>query len=295
MDIRQLKYFVSVAKYLNFTEAAKHHYIAQSAISQQIGELEKQIGVKLFNRNNRSVQLTTAGAVFLQDAEFLISKATEAAHKARHAASGFVGRIKIGLLGPSEKKFLPQVIRKYHHNYPKIDISLVQTSAGQLREALERGELDVAFTMPYDLAGGSELTWKLIYNDPASLTLHRSHRLANETRVNLADLANERFIAIEREEAPGVHDLMMHHCARNGFSPNIVGRFRSLETGIMMVESGIGIALLSNCFRTYANSSVCFVDLEGKYSIEIVVAWNKSNDNPSVPLFLREFGVTKGI
>lgn len=288
MDIRQLCYFISVAENLNFTKAAKQHFIAQTSISQQIMALEQQLGTKLFHRNNRSVQLTAAGKVFYNEAKIIVARSEEAINKTLRAASGFEGTLKIGFLGPNEKWFLPELIRYFRRTYPTIDLTLTQNNMEKLREALEQGLLDVAFNFTLGIDTTSGITWKTIYRDPICIIVYRDHPLASEPRIRLSDLSNESFIAIDRREAPFAFDAMIQECVNSGFSPNIVVQSRSFETILFMVEAEIGIALVPRCFEMYTNKNLRFIELEGENEyVELVVAWLKDNLNPAIPLFIK--------
>jgi DNA-binding transcriptional LysR family regulator len=293
MDIRQLNYFISVAEYLNFTMAAKHHYIAQTAMSQQIRALEKQIGVTLFIRNNRSVQLTPAGALFLREAKRIVTLSEEALKKVKNVASGFVGNLRIGFLGANEKRFLPELIRKFRNDYPNIDLIFKQGNAETIRECLEQEWLDIAFTMTDDIDKTPGIVWKILYSDPICVIMHRDHPLANEAKIKLSTLVHESFVAIEPKEYPGAFDRMVQFCLAQGFPPNIVSHQHSLEIVLMMVEAGVGITLLPHFFDVYSNPNLRFIDLEGDIDhVDSVIAWHKNNLNPSLPIFLEEIGIT---
>lgn len=288
MDIRQLGYFISVAENLNFTKAAKQHFIAQTSISQQIMALEQHVGAKLFHRNNRLVQLTAAGKVFYNEAKIIVARSEEAINKTLQAVSGFEGTLKIGFLGPNEKWFLPELIRYFRRTYPTIDLTLTQNNMEKLREALEQGLMDVAFNFTLGIDTTSGITWKTIYKDPICILIYRDHPLANEPRIRLSDLSNESFIAIDRREAPFAFDAMIQECVNSGFSPNIVVQSRSFETILFMVEAEMGIALVPRCFEMYTNKNLRFIELEGEQEyVELVVAWMKNNLNPAIPLFIK--------
>ncbi|MBP2656501.1 MAG: transcriptional regulator AlsR family [Firmicutes bacterium] len=269
MDFRQLRYFISVAEHLNFTQAAQHHYITQTAISQQIIALETQLGVKLFNRTNRSVQLTPAGKTFLRESRIMVARADEAIKLTRHAASGLVGNLKIGFLGPNEKPFMPTLIRQFRRKYPNIVFSLHQSGIDDIHEALEHRFLDVAFTLPFHLDKIAGLTW--------------------EAKIKRADLSGEPFVVIEREVAPGAFDAMIQDCVKSGFTPNIVAQSRFLETVLLLIESDVGISILPRFFELYATPNLRFIELEGENeTMKLVVAHHVDNDNPTIPLFLEE-------
>ncbi|MBP2655866.1 MAG: transcriptional regulator AlsR family [Firmicutes bacterium] len=293
MYSRQIDYFISVAEYLNFTKAAKHHFMAQTAMSQQIRVLEKKLGVDLFIRNNRSVQLTPAGRIFLQEAKRIVAISDEAIKKARHAASGFVGTLKIGFLGPNEKRFLPDLVKKFRHDYPNIILSFKQGNAETIRSDLEHGLLDIAFTMAFDLDQTPGLIWETLYTDPICVIMHRDHPLANEAKINPVALAHEPFVAMEHREYPGAVERMIQFCITRGFTPNIVSQHAYLETVLLMVEAGIGVTLLPRFFDTYSNPNLRFIDLAGDTDyVYSVATWKKDYTNPSIPIFLKELGIT---
>ncbi|MBP2650369.1 MAG: transcriptional regulator AlsR family [Firmicutes bacterium] len=292
MYSRQLDYFISVAEYLSFTKAAQHHFMAQTAMSQQIRVLENKIGVDLFIRNNRSVQLTPAGRIFLQETKRIIAISEEAIKKAQLAASGFVGSLKIGFLGPNEKRFLPDLIKNFRHDYPNIILSFKQGNAETIRSDLEHGLLDIAFTMAFDLDQTPGLVWETLYCDPICVILHRDHPLANETKISPSALAHEPFVAMEHREYPGAVERMIQFCIARGFTPNIVSTNTYLETVLLMVEAGIGVTLLPRFFDSYTNDNIRFIDLAGDPDyVYSVACWKKNYCNPSIPIFLKELGI----
>jgi len=295
IDIRQLQYFISVAEYLNFTQAAQHHFIAQTAMSQQIQAIEKQLGVKLFIRNTRSVQLTPAGAIFLREAKLMVVIAAEAVKKTQQAACGVVGSLKIGFLGPNEKRFLPELIRKFHHDYPMIDLTFTQDNTETINAYLDRGLLDVAFTEYYNLQKTPNFQWKTICSDPICAILHRDHPLANDGKIDLSALTHEPFVAIDSQEYHGAYERMVEFCiTKGGFKPKIISQHRHPETIMLMIEAGMGITLLPHYFfSSYVTPNLRFVELAGEGEfVHSMVAWKQDYKNPSIPLFLKELGNT---
>lgn len=289
MDIRQLRYFISVAEHLNFTEAAKHLFVAQSAVSQQIADLEKKLGVQLFIRNKRQVKLTNAGAVLLKEARYLVDKSEELIEKTRHADLGIIGDLKIGFLGYTERDFLPQLIRQFRRNYPKIDLHLNQYNHGMLIESLNTEALDIIFTLSFGLNNIGGLTKKKVLTEKISIVMHCEHPFANRQSINIKDLANERFIALDKRESPQGFNKTLLMCANSGFTPNIVSEPRLIQTVLLLVDAGIGIAILPKSLQANASPSLRFIDIEGEQAEdELVVAWKKANSNPSIPLFLEE-------
>ncbi|WP_409304782.1 LysR family transcriptional regulator [Peribacillus sp. SCS-155] len=288
MQLHQLRYFLAVAEHLNFTEAAKHLFVAQSAVSQQIAYLEKQIGVKLFQRNKRSVQLTKAGSVFLQAAVEIVNKAEEAIEKARKAEAGFIGRLKIGFLAAPVRAFLPELIRHFNHKYPNIEIELNHFNLRQLNEEIKDNDLDIMFTISHGLENIGGLEYRTLFSEDCCVFMHKDHPLAKNESVHMADLAMEPFVLRDRQESPQWHDHTLMLCRRHGFYPNIVSQTRRIETVLMFVDAGIGITVFPRYLQMYASPNLRIMDIEDAEMIDIVVCRKKANLNPCISLFLEE-------
>ncbi|MBP2654613.1 MAG: transcriptional regulator AlsR family [Firmicutes bacterium] len=291
MDIRQLQYFISVAEHLSFTVAAKHHFIAQTAISQQIQAMEKKLGVRLFTRNSRSVQLTPAGTVFLKEAKLLVSIATDAIKKTQNAASDSIGSLKIGFLGPNEKYFLPELIHTIRRKYPGIDLTFTQNTADTINEYLARGLLDLAFSECYDqIEQPGDFEWKTISSHPICATLHVDHPLATQSKIDLLALAKEPFVAIDSLDYHAAYEHLVAFCARQGgFIPKIVSQHRTPETVLLMIEARVGISLLPQFLAFSGNPNLRFIELTGERAwVHSTLVWRKNNNNQLIPLLWHE-------
>lgn len=288
MDERQLSYFISVAEHLNFTKAAQHHYITQTAISQQIMSLEQQLGVTLFNRSSRSVQLTPAGKVFYYEAKLILSQIQEAVKKTRRAFSGMEGNLVIGFTGPYEKDFLPALLKSFSHMYPDINLSLLKKTMDMVREDMERGLMDIVFIPLFGLDVSDKISYTSIRNYAQCAVVYPDHPLAGETKIPRARLADEPFITADRSKVPLAYNSMIRDCASHGFSPNIIHQSQSMETVLLMIEAKLGIGLMPEYYKIYASKNLCFIELEGEEdSVRLVAAWLKDNPNPSIPLFMK--------
>lgn len=292
MDMRPLRYFITVAEHLNFTEASKELYVAQPAVSQQIAYLEKKLGVKLFHRTKHSVQLTHVGSVFLKDAREILRKLDESFVNARQAEEGLIGTINIGLLSVPVRDFLPRLIRRFKRKYPKVNIKLNYYHVGKMIEKLKADELDIAFTLSLGLQSIGGLEYKTLWTQPHCIIMPQDHPFSNRTSVNIAELANESFVMLEREESPQGFDLLLAACANHGFSPNLVNTASHIEAVLMMVDAGIGLAILPKYFQLYASPSLRFINIEGEdYRVDVLASWKKVNKNPSLSLFIEELEV----
>ncbi|MDR7236386.1 LysR family transcriptional regulator [Neobacillus drentensis] len=289
MDIRPLRYFISVAEHLNFTEASKHLFVAQPAVSQQIAYLEKKIGVKLFHRTKHSVKLTEAGSVFLKDAREILRKLDESIENARQAEEGLIGTINIGLLSVPVRDFLPRLIRKFRQKYPKVNIRLNFYHVGKIIEKLKSDELDIAFTLSLGLQSIGGLEYKNLWTQPHSIIVHQDHPLANRKSINIQELSQESFVMLGREESPPGFDLLLAACANHGFSPNLVNTASHIDAVLMMVDAGIGITILPKYLQLFSSPTLRFISIEGDdFKVDVLASWKKKNENPSLPLLIEE-------
>ena len=288
MDTRQLRSFIAVAQHLNFTEAAKYLHLAQSSLSRQIAELEKELGVRLFSRSNRAVQLTSAGTLLLKEATALVNRIDELTEQTRKASSGLIGNLKIGCHGV-EKYFFPQLVKNFRQAYSIINVSIDWFSIKALNLALIHEHIDVGFTLELETQNISELISKVIYTDPLVVMMPHDHPLAKSSSINLAALAREPLLIISRDECPNGFKNTVRLCNDNGFSPEIVSEPASLEALILLVESGLGISIISQHMEAYGNSNLRFIPLTNKEAVvNVVVCWHKKNANPVIPLFISQ-------
>jgi DNA-binding transcriptional LysR family regulator len=286
MNIKQLNYFVAVATHLSFTKAAKTLFVSQPALSKQIAELEKEVGVQLFVRSRHAVKLTPAGGAFLRQAIHLLNEWSEGVETARRISRGTVGGLAVGFLGPPLRMLLPAIVRDFRDRYPKIDIRLKEMNKGPLLDDLLSGKLDTIFTMNLGISGIKNLAHEHIYTDDTYVVLPDSHPRARDRVLRLQDLASEPFVFISRQESPQGFYATYELCLNSGFTPNIVAETDFIETVLVLVECGIGISVLPGCLKPFAGPSLRFVPLVGGSIFEVVVVWDTTNPNPSVPLFL---------
>lgn len=287
MDLKQLRYFVSVAENLSFTDAAAEHFVAQSAISKQISNLEELIGVQLFVRNKRSVQLTTAETHLLKEARGVITHYERALKKARLAGKGISGTIKIGFLG-HERSFLPKLIHQFNKKFPEIGIELTQYTRALLNTFIKNGDLDIGFTLGVSMEKFPELKWRKISNMPINIVMPKEHPLAKQEKISIHALSSEPMIVISQKVSPDGYRHITDTFAKYGYIPNIVQECSCYETVLLMIEAGVGISILP---RTIAAPSptLRFMELEETIDdTDFIIAWNKNNHNPLIHLFMKE-------
>jgi len=290
MYIHQLHYFIAVATHLNFTTAAKHLFVTQSAVSQQIADLEKQIGVKLFIRNKRSVRLTKAGAVFLKEATGIVNKLEEAILKTRKVETGVTGDLKVGFIRSPMEKYFPRLVKQFHRKYPDVKIRLTQYNMGSLKKALLNDELDIAFTMSMGLNNIDELEFRILFPEYHHVAMNCEHPLADRTTIDITELAQEPFVLMSKEESPDGYNVVLSSCANKGFIPEIVSEPLLMETVLLLIDSGIGISILpTHVKEIYSSPTIHFIDIVGNEAVcDMVASWKSTNPNPSISLFIKE-------
>lgn len=289
MDIQQLRYFVCVAEHLNFTRAAKELFISQPALSKQIFNLEKYFGVPLFLRDKRFMRLTEVGEVLLHEAQEILAKIDESKNKVFEVVSGCTGKLKIGYIGSVEEKILPPIAKNFSQNYPGLKISISRKCSSFMKSSLIRGDIDIGFLFVDAIEGNCELGWDTIFSGRVKAVLPSGHLLAKKRKISISVLADESFVFPCREAFSNAYNLSLKMCTASGFKPKIIGYEATPEELLLMVESGLGITLLSDFSETLTNKKVNFVNLEEEYQIQLAIAWKKMNPNPAVPLFLEKF------
>ena len=295
MDIRQLKYFIAVAEKLSFTEAAKSLFVAQSAVSQQISELEKKLGFPLFNRNRRSVKLTPAGDVLYSQATSLLKQFDEVVEITMNAHKGYQGHLRIGYIGYGDRTWLPHILRQFQERYPGVSLEVNRYPQGELTKALNEDALDLVITFSFGIAGASESSKQQsiiethhVCTETLSAVLASDSELAgrwSDRPIQLTELADEPFIIQNRHESPQGFDKTLQICSEHGFSPRIVNTPNLVQTVLVLVESQMGVALLPRSLKDYAGPNLKFLPLDIKEEHrhnDIVAAWKTSNENPSL-------------
>ncbi len=288
MELRHLRYFVAVADHKSFTAAARHVHVSQSALSGQIRDLEDEIGVTLFERNNRVVSLSPGGEVFLEEARQIISHAERAREMAVRASRGEVGELTIGFCGPATASFLPGCVREFRLHYPGVALSLRDINpAGQL-DALLADQIDVGFTRTVPKRYRDALIFELIYQEPVVAVLPISHPLAKQRMIRLRDLADEPFVLYFRDGAPEMFDTIIGMCKKAGFSPRIVDGPDLMQTVLTMVESEQGVSLVPACVRLLGPAGVTFHRLQAdKTRLDLVMAAHRGKQSAVQTAFLQ--------
>ncbi len=193
MELRHLRYFIALGEELNFTRAAERLHIAQPPLSQQIRQLEEELGVTLLQRNERPLRLTAAGGFFLDRARALLTSFEGAVADTRRIGRGHSGRLAIGFVGSAMFVGLPEVVAAFRDRFPDVELVLNEMLAAEIAECLRQRRIDVGFSRP-PLSAENGFAQRVLLQEPYVAVLPRHHRFADRAEIALAKLADEDFI-----------------------------------------------------------------------------------------------------
>lgn len=298
MNLRQLEYFVSVAETLSFTKTAEIFFISQTAITQQIKALEKQLDVTLLRRTKRHVELTPAGSVFLSEAKAILTRTENAIKRTQKTATGFSGILNLGIIEGYEDPRIPDIVRTFRTRYPNISLSISEAKVGELYDALINQELDVVLNMnnQHTHLEKHDITYKAVGHYTLVAHLPSSHPLAFRNILDLSELKNDAFIftgTLQEKDHFGHYKNTMNHFVRMGFTPNLIHNSQNFRTTALMVAANMGVALLPSYALSgtpLLRSNHVTIPLNEKADIlEIVAARYIHNVNPTIEKFLSYF------
>ncbi len=295
MQIRQLEYFVAVAEQLNFTKAAKQFFISQTAVTLQIKALEDELGVLLFNRTNRKVELTPAGKTFLDDARAILRRTRDAVNRAQKADTGLTGHLSFGYIKGYEKTFLSDILADFHTNYPNISLALTRENVAELYDGIFSGTLDIIFNILYsfdDMEDMKEMEYLVLKEYPLLAVMSVSHPLAHRSSIRREDLKGYPLVDIKKNENRyGETRTIAGAFASAGITPEVSYVSDDIETSILAVAAGLGYALLPSYITDHIaiREKVIAIPIEGEErQLPIIAAWNKENKNPARIKFLKD-------
>ena len=287
MELRHLRYFCAVADFGTFGKASAELHVSQSAISEQIADLEREIGGALLDRTQRRARLTPHGELFLAEARKILIASDRAIDVARRSLKGEVGTLAIGFFLWGAGGFFARIIRDYRKLYPEVRLSLYEMHTWVQMDALLTRKIDIGFTRPLESPFDRSLRAELLYSDPVVLAMPADHPLAAKS-IRISAFAAEPFVMCDRASTPVLFDSMLALCSKAGFSPHIVNTSSTWSGVLTLVESGEGIALVPSGARHLRTPGVILAKIEPDTThIGISIAWNPENTGPIQRDFLK--------
>ena len=242
MELRHLKYVVTVADTLHFGRAAERLNLSQPPLSQQIRQLETELGVALFHRTKRHVELTDAGRMFVEEARVILAHAAHASNLALRVDQGEVGQLSIGAAGPADAQVFVDILRAFARRHPRIRMVVKNMGSAEQARALSEGRLHVGFVaLPID---EPDLATETVLRRPIVIALPRNHPLASRAPVPLHALANEPHIMFARRMGPRLFDAVLAACREAGFNMQIAHEVDNLYTACALVAAGLGVCFV---------------------------------------------------
>ncbi|MHC0431154.1 LysR family transcriptional regulator [Streptomyces sp. O3] len=279
----RLAYFAAVARTEHVTRAAQQLGIPQSTLSRALARLERDLGVDLFARRGRTLSLTAAGRAFLTSVERSLDDIERSAEDVRADADPATGKVAFGFLHTMGSEAVPELIRAFRVDHPRVRFSLVQNYGEWMIERLRTGELDLCLTSP--VPDAPDLEARRLAEQRLRLVVPEDHRLASRKRIRLAEAADEAFVTLEPPY--GLRRIADALCAEAGFRPRVAFEGEDAETLRGLVAAGLGVALLPP--PAFARPGVVELAVTAPRAVrEIGVAWLAGHpDTPPVAAFKR--------
>jgi len=280
---------VTVADTLNFRAASDRLHVAQPALSSQIKTLEEELGVRLFERTTRKVELTPAGRVFLDEARRVISAAAQAQERARQASAGVVGTIRLGIIAPAANAWLAGILRTFRQQYPGVQFSLSDLTSTEQLGLLRSNELDAGLLRPP--VGFPELDSKLVETSHQVLAVPQGHDLARKPQLEWRDFDKQPLVLLHPTVQHGYYDAFLAACAKGGAEPRIGQYANDIQTKMWLISAGFGVAPTTATLSQVKRPGLMFRPLPaGLPPVHTILVWRRNDSSPILRNF-KEFFV----
>lgn len=269
MELRHLRYFVVVAEEQNVTRAALRLHVTQPGLSRQIHDLEDELGVSLFHRTAKSLALTEAGKVFLNEARLVLLRVDKAVETVRAAAKGERGHLRIGYAPSLTVDFLPKALMAFERECPDVRVSLHDLSSEECEQRLAARKLDVALTVPSSTRKGRGLVFEKLATYALSCAVAKSHRFARKRSIKLKDIKDEPFVVYSQEDYPEYLEWFRGLFHSVHAEPRVVGEYDGATGLITAVETGRGIALVTSSMKSLAGPRLVLIPLAPRIPLQM--------------------------
>lgn len=285
LELRHLNYFKLLATELHYRRASELLFISQSALSQQIKQLEQILDVSLFDRSNKKVVLTDAGSLFYQDAQQILNKVETAVTHLKLYKAGNTGQIGIGFVASAMESLLPHLLKQFNTDCPNIKFQLDELSNSEQLIALQNESLDLGFMRSNHVPEG--FVSKKVYTETFSLVLPATHSMKTAKFKHIGELKDEFFILFPNEQSQLYYQQIINICADQGFAPKVAHRSIHAPTIFRLVENGMGLSIIPTSLAASDNPNIKFIELKQvPQKTALYAVWKKDNPNPALPYLL---------
>jgi len=293
MDLRQLRYFSTVAQELHFGRAAEKLGMTQPPLSQSIQGLEEELGVRLFDRTKRTVTLTAVGLQWLPYVRRVLEEAAALPSIAKRLSRGEVGILRLAFVSIADYHVLPRLISQYRTRYPEVEISLLESTSDLQIEDLLEDRIDVGLIIPPpQMRLPATLSYKQLVREPLIAAVPeewiKTRRIrSSQGRISFENIAHEPLIVFPRRSAPAFHDVITGYYAEAGMEPIIGQEAIQMQTIISLVSAGLGIALVPSSLQNLGRLGVRYLSFADRApEIETGVVWRPDDSLPALKHFL---------
>lgn len=285
MELRHLRYFVTLAEELHFRRAAERLHMAQPPLSQQIRQLETELGFQLLYRTKRTVQLTEAGEAFLTQSRRILQQLEQAIEIGRQISRGEMGQLAIGFVSSAAYNVLPEILRAFRTCFPEVVLELHELTSDQQLHWLRERRIDVGFVRPP--VGDEAFSSEIIFQEPLMVALPETHPLAQEAQVSLRSLSHQPFILFPRSLAPGLYDQIITLCQQADFSPTVAQEAIQMQTIVSLVAAEMGVAIVPASLQNLQRTGVVYKAVqEPTPQVAVASIWRHDDLSATVQRFL---------
>lgn len=264
IELRPLRQFVAVAEELHFGRAAARLHMTQPPLTTAIQSLERSLGARLFERTQRSVSLTPAGAALLPQARQLIQAAEDLPRHVQAAAAGLSGQLRLAFVSSIAYGPLPGWLRSFRAAHPEVQLLLREATLDVQLEAFSTGEIDAGFVLHAEGAAPPGLGVWSAWREPMVMAWPQAHPLVTRRarRPSFEQIAQEPIVIFPREIAPSLYDAILGHYRARGFTPRIAQEANQMQTIVNLVSAGMGVAWVPASLKQFRRSGVVYRSLD---------------------------------
>lgn len=286
MELRHLRYFVAVAEELNFTKAAQRMCTVQPSLSQQIKDLENEVGVQLLIRSNRKVELTEEGKAFLKQAILSLEHAELAIQEARKVANLQKDQLNIGFVPVAEMKIFPYIMPNIRAHFPELKIHFHSLTDADQFKALKNAEIDIAFTRYQDQS--SDIECVQIFNEPLALIVPKDDPITEQRHVSVKNFNGQNFVISDEDTSPQLHKIISDYFKESKLNVNIMQHSTNILLNVNLVGMGVGWSIVpAYVIPLLGDKIVVKNTIEPLPMIGLYASYRKAQKNEAIELILR--------